>query len=309
MAATFSDIPNAVIDYVRETFATANEKVSRALTVHPALHEESLDHILVAELTATPPAFFAAEKVGLVIESHWLGGRRMYGRWEIADIAFFVILRKLGRLQQRKVALLQTKRLYSKEISVAELDDADFAIGIGRLGDRTDPLIPLSTQRAFSFENACVYGAMRAGSPQISRIDSYVREKGIPVYYGLYNPLRLPHSSIYPAPVGADAALKNDIGCRIIGAPLVHNALASTHMGSAPSYEDVLQPAPLDNDDPSSRNGWRLERFVADEVLRCRQGALFNDDLDPNLRALFYERSAPITAAISITIDLGADSP
>jgi hypothetical protein len=53
--------------------------------------------------------------------------------------------------------------------------------------------------------------------------------------------------------------------------------------------------------------GWRLERFVADEVLRCRQGTIFDDSSDPNLYGLLYRRSAPISAAIAITIDFGAD--
>ncbi|OYW82939.1 MAG: hypothetical protein B7Z20_13230 [Sphingobium sp. 32-64-5] len=99
------------------------------------------------ELTASPPVFFAAEQIGLLIESHWLGSRWMYGRWEIADIAFFITLRQRGRLEARKLALLQTKRLYSKEIDVAELEDADYRIGIGRLADRIDPQVPLADVR------------------------------------------------------------------------------------------------------------------------------------------------------------------
>lgn len=138
MAPGFSDIPAVVIDYLREIFATANDRVSRAVTTHPNMHEETLDHILVLELTAAPPAFFARERMGVSIETHWLGHRWMFGRWEIADIAFFIILRQRGNLISRKVALLQTKRLYSEEIAVVELDETDYRIGIGRLVDRTD---------------------------------------------------------------------------------------------------------------------------------------------------------------------------
>jgi len=43
-------------------------------------------------------------------------------------------------------------------------------------------------------------------------------------------------------------------------------------------------------------------------VLRCRQGSLFDQPRDPNLQALLYGRSAPIAAAISITIDFGSGS-
>jgi len=168
----FSDIPEVVIDYVRERFAVANAKVTRTLETQPSMYEETLDHLLVMELTASPPVFFAAEQIGLSIESHCLGSRWMYGRWEIADIAFFITLRQRGRLEARKVALLQTKRLYSKEIDVAELEDADYRIGIGRLADRIDPQVPLSQPRWFSFDADSVYGAMRAGHEQVQRIDA-----------------------------------------------------------------------------------------------------------------------------------------
>ena len=104
------------------------------MTTHPSMHEESLDHILIMELTAAPSAFFATEQVGVSLESHWLGGRWMHGRWEIADIAIFILLRRRGGLVARKVALLQTKRLYSREIPVAPIDETDYRIGIAPLG-------------------------------------------------------------------------------------------------------------------------------------------------------------------------------
>ncbi len=304
MSATFEDIPEAVIRYVRSVFREANNKASRTLTFHPSMHEESLDHILVAELTAAPPTFFSKERIAVAIESHWLGGRRMYGRWEIADIAFFVILRKLGHLEVRKTALLQTKRLYSKEIGVSELDDTEYIIGIGRIADRTDPLVPLSHQRAYRFESQCVYGAMHAGSPQVQHIDEYMRKHGIPVYYGLYNPITLPYAGLYPAASESTEPAENDVGCRVVPAPDVHTCLAGVYGGKAPNFEELTLSTPMD---PESIHGWRMERFVADEVLRCRQGVTFEDPQDPNLRQLFYERSAPITAAIAITIDFGSD--
>jgi hypothetical protein len=59
--------------------------------------------------------------------------------------------------------------------------------------------------------------------------------------------------------------------------------------------------------EPSDRygvHGWRLEAFVANEVLRCRQGRIFEEAQHPDLRALLYDRTAPIAAAIAITLDL-----
>lgn len=302
----FADIPEVVIDYVREVFSAANDKVSRAMDVHPSMHEETLDHMLIMELTAAPSAFFANEQIGVAIESHWLGGRWMWHRWEIADIAFFIILRRHGHLQMRKVALLQTKRLYSREIPVPELERADYEIGIGRIADRTDPSRPLSNQRVFTLDGGCVYGAIHAGRDQVMAIDDYFNDRGIPVYYGLYNPTSLPHSARYPAQAGTLASV-NAVGCRILPSEVVHGVLSTIRAGQSPTADSLVVNPPIDPADGGSGRGWRLERFVADEVLRCRQGRLFEDASDPSLRSLLYRRSAPIQAAITITIDLGSE--
>lgn len=305
MSEGFSDIPDVVIDYVRDVFSRANDKVSQTVVAHPSMHEETLDHLMVMELTAAPPAFFDAERMGVSIESHWLGGRWMFARWEIADIAFFVILRGHGRLLARKVALLQTKRLYSKEIEVTEIDEADYVIGIGRLADRTDSTVPLSWQRAFSFDGSCVYGAGSAGHRQVGYIDQYMATRNMPVYYGFYNPTTIPLTVLYPPADGVVPIEPSDLGCRVIPAEDVHAVLGTLTTGQAPSFDAVSAGRLFDEGDARSTAGWRLERFVADEVLRCRRGRIFDDLQDPDLRALLYGRTAPIAAAITITIDLG----
>lgn len=303
---TFADIPESVIEYVRRVFASANDRVSRKMSDHPAMHEESLDHTLIDELTDAPAAFFAAEGAAVRIESHWLGGRWMYGRWEIADIALIIMLRRNGGLVQRKVALLQSKRLYSKEIAVETLERDDFEIGVGRLGDRTDPEFPMSRQRAFSFDDTSQYGAMSAGSDQVARIEDYVSQRRIPVFYALYNPRQIPCRGEYPALNGGRCDAPNDVGCRVQTMAHVHGHLSELSTGQHPTFGGLNEPANLDAEAGGSA-GWRLEDFVADEVLRCRQGALFDGSADENLEYLFYRRSAPIQAAIAITIEVGGD--
>ena len=308
MGVSFGDIPEAVTDYIRGVFEDANRETSLALTRHPAMHEVSLDHILIAKLTATPPTFFAKPNMAVAIESHWLGGRHMWGSWEIADIAVCVILRERGKLAMRKVALLQTKRLYSREIPVAELERADYLIGIGRIIDTTDPQIPLSEQRAFSFDDQCVYGAINAGDEQVEHIKEYQSSKDISVYYGLYNPMLLPYADLYPISANNPAIQSNDMGCRIVASANVHLALDSMTKGKSPTVQDLALSQALD-DDPLSTHGWRLERFIVDESsLRCRQGRLFDQADDPRLNQLLYARSGPISAAIAITIDFGTGS-
>ena len=309
MSTPFSSIPDVVVDYVRTVFGAANDRVSKVVASQPSMYEESLDHVLIMELTAAPPAFFAKEKMAVSIESHWLGSRHMFGRWEIADIAFFILLRGHGRLLSRKVALLQTKRLYSREIAVREYDESDYLIGIGRLADMTDPVVPLSSQRAFTFDLNCVYGATSNGHGQVERIDSYMKDRDIPVHYGFYNPPVLPFKTLYPFLDGILPHSENAIGCRVAPAEMVHTALLSLPEGRSPSVSDLLSSSPLDPGDENSIHGWRLERFIADEVLRCRQGRLFDDLQDPTLRGLLYGRSAPIAAAVAITIDMAADGP
>jgi hypothetical protein len=305
MIDAFAEIPEVVIDYVRGVFAEANSKVTRTMCVHPSMHEESLDHILVMELSSTPPAFFAHEQAAVSLESHWLGGRHLFDRWEIADIAFFVIIRRAGHLIARKVALLQTKRLYSKEIPVAPIDPFDYRIGIGRLVDRTDPQVSMARQRRFRFEGQCTYAAMTAGHDQVQRIDRYEELRGIPVYYGFYNPLAVPYDADYPASNGCPPEAMNDVGMRVLTARTVHAALASLNVGRSPTF-DGLTTSQVDPDDAESSHGWRIENFVADEVLRCRQGRRFDSVIDERLSDLLYRRSAPIAAAITMTIDIGS---
>ena len=54
----FGSIPLPVVEFVLQVFGEANTKVSRSLSLHPSIHEESLDHQLLAELSSAPPTFF-----------------------------------------------------------------------------------------------------------------------------------------------------------------------------------------------------------------------------------------------------------
>jgi len=161
-------IPDDVVEFIREVFAKANTKVTTLLARQPSMHEEGLDFQLIAALGEMGPRRMAGSGVGVEIETHWLGGRRQYRRWEIADIALVIIVRQVGRLIGRKVALLQSKRLYSREIPIHELEESDYTMGIGRLIDRTEPVTTLTMGRDFGFSERCVYGAIAAGSKQIT---------------------------------------------------------------------------------------------------------------------------------------------
>src|SRR6516164_5364233 len=118
-------IPEDVIEFTRTIFDKANTKATRALARQPSAHEEMLDFQVFAALDEVGPCILESG-IAVDIDTHWLGGRRHYdGRWEIADIGIVIVLRRAGRMLWRKVALLQSKRLYSREIPVVEMELAD----------------------------------------------------------------------------------------------------------------------------------------------------------------------------------------
>jgi hypothetical protein len=51
MTTGFDQIPDEVIDYVRNVFADANDSVSTALTQQPSLHEPGLDMSFIGSST------------------------------------------------------------------------------------------------------------------------------------------------------------------------------------------------------------------------------------------------------------------
>ena len=299
-------IPNDVIEFVRGVFASANVRATVALARQPAAHEEMLDFQVFAALDEAGPSILGSG-IAVDIDTHWLGGRRHYGgRWEIADIGIVIVLRRGGRMLWRKVGLLQSKRLYSREIPVVEMEFADYRIGIGRLVDRTED-IPTRTQaRRFHFTDECVYGAMASSSNQVKLIEDYIAEHNIPVYYSLYNPPTMPFEGTTPWSVNT-GPFTGDIplGCRVLTSRDAHTALAQLPVGRTPRFiEMIRQKSAANSADPFDKHGWRLEAFVADEVMRCREGRLFERATDSDLYALLYERTAPIASLIQISVDL-----
>jgi len=304
-------IPEDVIEFAREIFAAANSEATMTLARQPAAHEEHLDFQLFAALDRIGPRIVPISKSSIEVDTHWLGGRRFWdGRWEIADIGVVVVLRRAGRLVWRKVALLQSKRLYSREIPVVELERSDYEIGIGRLVDRTEA-IPTRTQpRTFEFTPECVYGAMAAASHQVKIIEDYMRRHQMPVYYSLYNPPAMPYWGVVPRNAAFPLGQENiPLGCRVMTAQETHEALARLPIGRTPQFQELVVMASPASTDAYRNHGWRLESFIADELLRCRQGRLFDRDNDSDLHALLYERTAPIASLIQISIDLLPETP
>lgn len=70
-------------------------------------------------------------------------------------------------------------------------------------------------------------------------------------------------------------------------------------MGS-PSYQDLCAHPTFQGEDIA---GWRLERFVVELMLQCKVGRITDVRNDEALMRVFYRRTAPIAAAVSVTID------
>lgn len=110
-------VPPEAVETVRSIFLGANRAATRMLSEAPNTWETSLDMALIAALNQYSALIRPVRDCLLSIQTHFFGGRRLYERWEIADIGLLVMFRVRGELVRTKLALLQSKRLYPKEVS------------------------------------------------------------------------------------------------------------------------------------------------------------------------------------------------
>lgn len=292
-------VPEAAFDWVRAVFAAANRQATSALTRVPTLHEPELDMQFIAALNQAPPVA-GIDGWSVYIETHFLGGRRLFMNWEVADIGLLVIFRDRGRVLRIKVGLLQSKRLYPNE--VRQLPDLRrrHEIGFSTLLKSPDAFRALAAGRTFSFSEASRYRALQNGSEQEAALTGYEQSSGIPIYYLFYNPVALPWSATIPA-TDVLPLPSLDVGCRVVRAKSLTERLQSKAKGYSPSYADVAKlRAPFRH---AHKAGWSIQHFVADELMRCNEGRVVEKETDHVLERLFYNRSGPISAAIAVTVE------
>jgi hypothetical protein len=138
------------------------------------------------------------------------------------------------------------------------------------------------------------------------RIAEYEAVHRIPVYYLLYNPRQMPWEATIPFTSKAPAS-RPPVGCRVVPARALALGLAARPKGTHPSYADVCAALPKHFRGTSRLGGWRIEDFVASELLSCREGYVVTQANDGSLIELFFNRSGPISAAVSVTIDAPED--
>lgn len=296
-------LPPEVTAWLVNVFRSCNERTSAKLTRMPTEHEPSLDFTLIEHLSQFSAPFRFPSDWVVRIQTHFLGGRSRFYGWEIADIGLLVVFRHVGRVALTKVALLQSKRLYPSEQQLDEDRTMEYRIGFGRLLESDAWWASVIEERTFAFTEQSEYRALKIDDDQYKHIAEYEATYSIPVHYLFYNPWNIPWSVEIPAQANGEISGNCEVGCRVLPARELRNAMVEKERG-APSYYELktLLEAPFVS--TPHQAGWRLEHFVVDLLLECHAGYVTNSPSDPGLEQVFYGRSAPISAAIAITIDV-----
>lgn len=145
----------------------------------------------------------------------------MFYNWEVADIGMLFVFRIRGEYAFSKVALLQSKRLYPKEVNNADDLRLAYQVGIGRLFPSNECYAEMARPRRFSFDENSRYLALSANDEQIGVIRQYQNQRRIPVYYLLYHPIRLPWSVLIPSIAPPPVEGNIQVGTRVVTSDVV----------------------------------------------------------------------------------------
>src|SRR5437588_9814624 len=115
-------VPEDVTEWIRTVFRGCNERITEKLSNNPNLPEESLDLTWIEHLSQYASPVTLGSSWTIKIETHYLGGLRHFRNWEIADLGVLMFFRRAGALERSKVALLQSKGLYTSHNTVQEED-------------------------------------------------------------------------------------------------------------------------------------------------------------------------------------------
>lgn len=293
-------VPDEVVKYVRQVFRACDKELGLRIERVPGVHEPALDMALIDELAKFSSPVSVTPEWTVRIDTHFLGGRKHYYTWEVADIGLLVYVRLGGKLYATKVALLQSKRL--KPSSGGAIDQetkSDYGVGFARLMPSKESAVSFSTPTTFRFERSSKYKALQAGDHQAKAIAEFEEHKRIPVHYLFYNPWNIPSAMHLPLTGVPKLSGAGNAGARVVPAADIRGLLAGKAATYAPSFKDIEGLA----GQGTHLAGWRLDYFVADLVIGCKQGKLLEEANVANMNSLFFSRSGPISAAIAIGID------
>lgn len=304
------EIPDEVSNWLRQTFRDSNEAATAKLSRNPSAKEEWLDLSIIDRLQmAATPYTFRDTGWTAMIDVHFLGAVPMFRTWEVADIGLLVAFRSSGKLIRTKVALLQSKRLFTRTQRPETDEELErrYMTGFSTVLHDDNGFAELARGRVFRFSKASRYKSLKNGSRQITTIEQYETEKQVPVYYLFYNPATLPYERVVPIEAGTPFDTTPNVGCRIAPAVDVRRIM-SEHVSATGtlSYQKLAKHLPAHFNAAQHRGGWTLEFFVVDLLLQCKVGRVYDGPVDPALFNVFYRRTGPIAAAVSITIDAPA---
>ena len=234
------------------------------------------------------------------IDIHYLGGLRHFQTWEVADIGVLVFAKQGSSIVAKKTALLQSKRLYPNAGGITEESPEDYRFGFGGLLPSAVSSKSLALSHKFDFTTKSKYKALRVGDDQYQAIAAYEEHHRLDVHYLLYNPWSIDTSYSFPRHGKLALGPPANGGCQVVAGAALRAAMASKPAGYSPTFAELSQTSNLPL--PGS-GGWRLENFISNLLLKCKQGNLFESLDQENIFALFNRRSGPIAAAVAVTIE------
>ncbi len=291
----WDQIPDDAVAWFRNAFLKANKTVSEVLLNVPNIRETSLDDGLVEALIPHSAPRLMPSGALVRMHIHNIGGLRRVGRWEAADIALIVYVVRANTIVARKIAFLQSKRLYPTNNDVEPEDPEGFRWGMNALL-RPDPSpVSMTIMRRFEFHHHCMYAALKPDSDQMKSINEYL-QSGYDVDYLFYNPHKLPLSVSYPLEKLRILRTAPTVGCRVVDAATVHSILSRLPSGAGPTYNQIERSA--------GNSHWRLEYWAADLLLSCKVGREFTAAEEDEVARRLERRTGPIGAAIAVYIEL-----
>lgn len=288
------EVPLEAIDYIRQVFKEANEEVTRIISNIPNTYEVTLDQDLIRVLGRIHPKPKSLANSLIDIQTHFIGGGAHLYRSEVADIGIIVTFYRGSAIIRRKLAFLQSKRLYAAEDDSFRSPESASDVSLGSL----DYVI---AERKFTFDKDSKYDQIVAGGKQVRIINDYQQRNIIPVFYLLYHPAEVPY---YTSTQSVQKATINcKVGTRVVRSQEMHTCLDFLSEYQRPSFgflEARLGSPYVDH----NKNGWRLEYFMADLVISCEEGYSTENPHDPILERAsdIYRRRGPISTAIAINI-------
>jgi hypothetical protein len=106
-------------------------------------------------------------------------------------------------------------------------------------------------------------------------------------------PWRLPYRITVPTDRRRRFRGDPPVGVRVFGSTPVHGLLHERTPGHRPTYAELVEDCGA---------GWTLPEFMADELVACREGYLYEEN-DNAISNVFNRRSGAIAAAIALTLE------